>query len=130
MCMSKPKVPKPQPVIERQAYRSPVPRESLGSDDADRRRRLMGVETGAGGVTGAASTTGRVQFGGDTPMNPTIGGGGGSPIAVSPAAAAIAAATPAPVRGATTPGTAAPKKRASFGGPGGMWSMIAAAQSR
>ena len=49
------KPPKPDPVIERQAYVSPAPRTSLSSNN--NRRRVAGVNTSSQGVAGAASTT-------------------------------------------------------------------------
>lgn len=44
----------PDPVIQRQAYVSPLPRSSSTSSN---RRRIAGMATSAQGVIGAASTT-------------------------------------------------------------------------
>lgn len=86
MCTSKPKVPKPEPVIQRQAYSLPKPRgsESSSAGDAARRRRLMGVATSSQGILDPASTT-RSVLGGEA-IQPSIGGGGGaSVVAAAPA---------------------------------------------
>lgn len=48
------KKPVVDPVIERQAYVSPVPRSSSSSS---KRRRIAGMETSSQGVLGPASTT-------------------------------------------------------------------------
>lgn len=80
MCASKPKVPKPAPVIQRQAYRSPAPRDTVASSDPNRRRRIPGVATSAQGDTSIASTT-RKSLGGDQALNPSIGGGNGAGVA-------------------------------------------------
>lgn len=122
MC-SRPSIPTPEPVIQRQAYRSPTPRGSSGDPGDARRRRIAGMETSTQGVTDEASTTRRVKMGGDNSMMPALGGGGaptttGSAMA---ATAATASLTPlGPVRGAqTSPGTGAKKKPglSPFGGP-------------
>lgn len=96
MCVSKPKIPKPAAVIERQAYRTAAPRDSVGGTDANaRRRRLQGIATSSQGDVSAASTT-RNVMGGDTPLNPVIGGGGGSSVAVGPASGGAAVPIIAP----------------------------------
>lgn len=77
MCMSRPKVPAPTPVIERQPYKNAPSRGSLSADDnGQRRRQLSGVATSAQGILEAASTTKRVKMGGDQLLNPSIGGPG------------------------------------------------------
>lgn len=83
MCPSKPKVPKPTPVIQRQAYRSPPPRSSVGSG-TDRQRRIPGVVTSTQGDTSTASTT-RNAMGGDQQLSPSIGGGNGASVGAAPA---------------------------------------------
>lgn len=110
MCTSTPKVPKPTPVIERQAYRSPAPRESLGSPDAigARRRKMAGIETSALGVTDPASTTRNVL--GGAPLSPSIGGGGGSPVTPG-SVATQPAPIPTPVSQPNTNTSGAPKKK-------------------
>lgn len=107
MCLSKPKVPAPAPVIERQAYRDPAPRESLASTDPNMRRRLMGVMTSAQGVTDTASTT-RQVFGGDQTMGVNIGGGS-SPVTASPTAV-----MPTPTAGVQN-GVSKTKLKSTFG---------------
>lgn len=86
MCTSKPKIPAPTPVIERQAYRNPSPRESVagGPDAAARRRRVAGMATSSQGDTSQASTTRRVKMGGDDPLTATLGGGGASVTTPAP----------------------------------------------
>lgn len=80
MCTAKPKIQAPAPVIERQAYKSPVPRGSLASGDGDARRRMIaGVATSAQGVTTQASTTRKVMAGGDQQIMPVLTGGQTSP---------------------------------------------------
>lgn len=78
MCVSKPKVPKPTPVVERQAYKSAPSRDSLssGTDPSLRQRMIAGVATSARGVLEPASTTNRSQFGGDQVLAPLLSGGG------------------------------------------------------
>lgn len=81
MCVSKPKIPAPVAVIERQPYKSPVSRSSLSSGDSEQRRRMIaGVATSATGVAEAASTTKRVRAGGDQPIMPVLTSGGQTPI--------------------------------------------------
>ena len=94
MCVSKPKVPTPTPVIERQAYKSAPSRASLGTDNNESRRRMIaGVATSAQGVTEAASTTKRVRTGGDQQLNPSLGGTGATPDLI---VAAPVSVVPAP----------------------------------
>lgn len=62
---NKPKVEEPDPVIERQAYVSPLPRTNA---DSANRRRIAGLNTSSQGLMAAASTTA-------TPL--PVGGGGG-----------------------------------------------------
>ena len=92
MCTSKPKIPTPAPVIERQPYKDPVSRASLAPAGAsDRMRRaMMGVLTSAQGVKGPASTTKRVKLGGDQNLAP------GFTSANSSGAASVGGAPPAP----------------------------------
>ena len=71
MCMSKPKVPAPTPVIERQPYKNAPSRASLSSG-MDRPRQIPGVVTSARGVLEPASTTKRVMMGGDQQINPLL----------------------------------------------------------
>ena len=95
MCVSKPKIPTPTPVVERQAYKNAPSRGSLSTGDSEARRRLIaGVATSAQGVAGPASTTKRVMAGGDTPMGAVLGG--------APSIGAIAVDAPSltPERGA------------------------------
>ena len=54
---NQPKQAAVDPVIERQAYVSPIPRTS---SSVTNRRRLAGVNTSSQGVSGGASTTGGV----------------------------------------------------------------------
>lgn len=92
MCTSKPKIPTPAPVIERQAYKDPASRESLTGANPDRvRRAMMGVMTSAQGVKGPASTTKRVKLGGDQNLAP------GFSSANSNGAQSVGGAPPAPV---------------------------------
>jgi hypothetical protein len=101
MCTSKPKIPAPTPVIERQAYRSPAPREGVSSGDPSRRRRIAGMATSPQGLTSEASTTRRVRMGGDDPLNPTLGGSSSAP---NPGSIIVPPVEPVtPVRGAQTP---------------------------
>lgn len=137
MCTSKPKIPAPTPVIERQAYKSPVSRASLssGTDPNARRRLIAGVATSAQGVLEPASTTRRVKVGGDTPMMPSLGG---SPS--STGTAAPAPATSGPTMGAQTgtPKTTSggsgvglgPGALAITGGPLGLMALAAQAKKR
>lgn len=75
MCVSKPKIPTPTPVVERQAYKNAPSRGSLSTGDSEARRRLIaGVATSAQGVTSPASTTKRVRAGGDQNVTPVLGG--------------------------------------------------------
>lgn len=57
---NKTKMPEITPAIERQAYKSPVPRDTISAAE---RRRMAGVTTGSQGVTEPASTT-RLPVGG------------------------------------------------------------------
>lgn len=92
MCMSRPKVPAPTPIVERQAYKTAPSRSSLyGGNSEARRRTIAGVVTSAQGLLEPASTTKRVMAGGDQIINPVIGGSGPSPTAVLPAPAASSA---------------------------------------
>lgn len=90
MCTSKPKIPAPTPVIERQAYKSAPSRESLssGNDPNARRRALAGVETSARGVLEPASTTRRVRAGGDQDILPVFGSAPSTPATEALAAVA------------------------------------------
>lgn len=58
---NKPKIPEVTPPIERQAYKTPAPRDLSSSSSMDRRR--AGVSTGSQGVTTPVSTT-RLPVGG------------------------------------------------------------------
>lgn len=85
MCMSKPKVPTPTAVIERQPYKNAPSRASLASGDSEMRRRMIaGIATSAQGVPSAASTTKRVMAGGDQVLAPVLTSGGSNPTAVLP----------------------------------------------
>lgn len=128
MC-SKPKVPAPTAVIERQPYKSPNTREALagGGDNEARRRLIAGIATSARGLTEPASTTKRVRAGGDAPIMPLMGGGSASTTGAAPAPApspAPVAATPAAVAAAVRP-----KPRVALGA-GGMARNIAAMLQR
>lgn len=83
--MSKPKVPTPTAVIERQPYKNAPSRASLssGGDGEMRRRMIAGIATSAQGVPGPASTTKRVMAGGDQVLAPVLSGAGSNPTAVS-----------------------------------------------
>ena len=74
MCLSKPKIPQPAPVIERQPYKNPAPFSSFfDPTSADARRRLIaGIVTGPQGDTSQASTTRGVVPPGS---NSALGGG-------------------------------------------------------
>lgn len=101
MCMSRPKVPAPTPVIERQPYKTAPSRASLSGDNNESRRRMIaGVATGAMGLLEPASTTKKVRAGGDQQINPVIGGSG-----PSPAVAPVSSAAPSgPTQGVQTGG--------------------------
>lgn len=120
MCTSKPKVPKAAPVIQRQAYKSPAPRESLSSGDASAgasRRRIPGLATSAQGDASTASTT-RSAFGGDA-INPVIGGGGGaSTVSAPPAIGAVVSPVTAAVQAYAA--NRAKPMRTKFGNLGGV----------
>jgi len=80
MCVSKPKVPKPPAVIERQPYKMPAARNSVDTGDPNRRRLMMAGVTNPGGAQGdtsVASTTanplGAQTLGGGPPL--PLGGG-------------------------------------------------------
>ena len=94
MCASKPKVPAPTPVIERQPYKNAPSRESLSSG-LDRPRQIAGVVTSARGVLEPASTTKRVMMGGDQQINPTLSApaSSGTILTTSPGPSAPAATT-------------------------------------
>lgn len=99
MCVSKPKIPTPTPVVERQAYKNAPSRASLSSGDSEARRRLIaGVATSAQGVQNPASTTKRVRAGGDQPLGSVLGGAPSSGTIVPEPAASGGATTAAQTR--------------------------------
>jgi len=120
MCVSKPKIPAPTPVIERQAYKNAPSRASLASDDNETRRRaIAGILTSAQGVGEQSSTTKRVRAGGDQNINPIIGGGGGSVTPAAPISGSGITTAPGPTQGAQ-PKSSVKKKGGFVSLPGGL----------
>lgn len=131
MCVSKPKVPAPTPVVERQEYKNAPSRASLASDSsADRRRLIPGIATSAQGVTTQASTTKRVKAGGDQQINPVLGGSGSS----GPSVVETGGGAPSPVRGGQNKAAAASSNQATSFTPGimpmWMWAGMNASRKR
>ena len=110
MCVSKPKIPAPTPVVERQPYKNAPSRESLGGAgfDENRRRMIAGIATSAQGVASPASTTKRVMAGGDQQLMPLLAAQASLPSTGAPSPTAPAAPVAAAQRSAP-PASAKPK---------------------
>lgn len=101
--MSKPKIPTPTPVVERQAYKSAPTRASLASPGGST-RPSMGAAVAAG-LANPASTTRRVLAGGDQQLMPALGGqasSGAESILTDLPTAPIASGQPNPASRAKT----------------------------
>lgn len=97
MCLSKPKIPTPTAVVERQAYKNAPSRASLSTGDSETRRRVIaGVATSANGVANPASTTKRVRTGGDQPLGSVLSGAPSSGTIIPDVISSSLGATPNP----------------------------------